>query len=88
MKANTTHEAHLPSTGHRRLATKALMGIRTPDLLVREDSAFHPTVSTHQAHLPSTGHRRLATKALMGIRTPDLLVREDSAFHPTVSPQF
>ncbi|KAL6137604.1 hypothetical protein ACLB2K_062894 [Fragaria x ananassa] len=45
MKANTTHQAHLPSTGHRRLATKALMGIRTPDLLVREDSAFHPTVS-------------------------------------------
>ncbi|KAL6180701.1 hypothetical protein ACLB2K_047361 [Fragaria x ananassa] len=45
MKANTTHQTHLPSTGHRRLATKALMGIRTPDLLVREDSAFHPTVS-------------------------------------------
>ncbi|KAL6205414.1 hypothetical protein ACLB2K_022674 [Fragaria x ananassa] len=45
MKANTTHQAHLPSTGHRRLATKALMGIRTPDLLVREVSAFHPTVS-------------------------------------------
>ncbi|KAL6194482.1 hypothetical protein ACLB2K_035566 [Fragaria x ananassa] len=60
MKANTTHQAHLPSTGHRRLATKALMGIRTPDLLVREIGSGFCSVWTligffcvidYQAHL-------------------------------------